>query len=104
MDSETLKALQGAIKKWQRIVAGTGEDRGVVNCPLCQMFVVPHVDLNGHPIDDLVCVGCPVMKKTGKRYCEGSPYPEYRLVDKNTENAQKELDFLRSLLPNDQKA
>ena len=28
MNARTLKALRGSIKKWEKIVAGTGKDRG----------------------------------------------------------------------------
>lgn len=38
MNSRTLKALKGSIRKWERICNGTGEDRGPRNCPLCELF------------------------------------------------------------------
>ena len=38
MDKATREALLGSIEKWERIVAGTGEDRGTLNCPLCTKF------------------------------------------------------------------
>jgi len=72
MDIETLKALKGSIKKWERIVEGTGVDEGADNCPLCE---IKHVD-----------------KKKMKVYCATCK-----------ELAQKELDFLRSLLPKEEK-
>jgi len=36
MDAKTLKALKGSIKKWEKIIAGTGVDKGGDNCPLCK--------------------------------------------------------------------
>ena len=66
MNAETLKALQGSIKKWQRIVASTeAEDKGVENCPLCGMFW------------SRGCGGCPVREATGLTACRGSPYSEW---------------------------
>ena len=84
MNKKTLKALKGSIEKWEKIVAGEGIDLGTVNCPLCQIFVVPKDS----------CEGCPVMEKTGESDCYGSPYYDHR-----PDSAQDELDFLESLLP-----
>ena len=39
MNSKTLEALKGSIKKWQRIVSGTARDEGAINCPLCWKFL-----------------------------------------------------------------
>jgi len=38
MDVKTKEAVHGSIKKWNRIIAGTGIDLGRYNCPLCQLF------------------------------------------------------------------
>lgn len=110
MNEETIKALRGSIKKWKSIVAGTGKDEGVSNCPLCKLFF--HKD----------CEGCPVKEKTGEECCIGSPYEEYDdaadegIFEENVWNfrdatpeeltklAQAELDFLISLLPKGEKA
>ena len=63
MNSETLKALKGSIKKWMAIVRSTeAVERGVFNCPLCRLF---HSNQ---------CAGCPVKEKTGMYGCIGSPY------------------------------
>ena len=101
MDAKTLTALKGSIAKWEAIVAGTGEDRGTENCPLCAVFFGPGC-----------CEGCPVERSTGQYGCLGSPYEDF--VDdfstpindlpeadrpEATCLAQDELDFLRSLLP-----
>jgi hypothetical protein len=102
MNAETLKALKGSIKKWEKIVAGTGMDEGTANCPLCQLFFYPR-GLFGKP-----CAGCPVSEKTGWSYCTGTPYHEYVGAVENlgTERgaAKAELKFLRSLLPKKAKA
>ena len=58
------KALKGSIKKWQAIVNGTGEDRGIGNCPLCVEY-----------FENKDCSGCPVAKVIGQSNCEGTPYP-----------------------------
>jgi len=98
MDKQTLKALKGSIKKWQKIVDGTGTDKGVDNCPLCELFwYSPNF-----------CDGCPVAERTGRPECEGTPYRDYRhaVADEDGESpktyAVKELEFLKSLLPGEQ--
>lgn len=99
MPAKTLKALKGSIAKWEAIVAGTGEDMGTHNCPLCHAF---------YKHDD--CDGCPVAEETGNGECHGSPYflwtasfaddePFFANTPKRVALAQAELDFLKSLLP-----
>lgn len=97
MDSKTLAALKGSIKKWEGIVAGKISDEGQDNCPLCQMF------FKGR------CHGCPVGD------CNESPYydwfyatlkidpPFFANTPELHRLAQAELDFLRSLLPDEEK-
>lgn len=107
MDAETLEALRGSIAKWEAIAAGHGEERGTENCPLCAKFY------------RFSCRGCPVSCETGEAYCNGSPYDEWSdllpeeverqglwpnvIYKARTEHAravaQKEVDFLKSLLP-----
>ena len=101
MDKTTRKALEGSIRKWERIVAGTGIDKGYDNCPLCHLFFKP-------PSDIPLCNGCPVSEKTGWSSCGGTPYSAYTnaaLRDLESPEAkaaaQAELDFLRSLRPDD---
>lgn len=107
MDENTLAALRGSIAKWQAIVDGTGEDLGGDNCALCEEF---YEDLYGNP-----CANCPVSQKTGKSDCQDTPFNEWvhdqtRRLDnhffprkvfdeKSKHYAQAELDFLKSLLP-----
>lgn len=105
MNDETLTALKGSIAKWEAIVAGTGEDNGWKNCPLCVMFNNPN-DVDR----DYVCGVCPVVAAVGATECEETPYYEWvdtfgmlEIKAANTPErqklAQQELDFLRSLLP-----
>lgn len=62
---ETMEALEGAIKKWEKIYAGVGIDEGVDNCPLCELF------------DDAYdCIGCPVDYVTNEG-CQGGPYSDW---------------------------
>lgn len=103
MPPTTLAALQGSIKKWEKIVEGIGLDCGRRNCPLCQLF--PD------------CTNCPVAKHTGRVCCLCTPYIDwwfntglhrddnnyYRLPRESHETAaqaaaQNMLDLLRSLL------
>ena len=108
MNPETLEALEGSIKKWTAIVRSTkAEDRGVRNCPLCQLFFSDY------------CMGCPVEKKTGVSGCKGSPYIDWIehmqrihvLSDYSCHKdcpdclrlAKAELKFLRGLLPEKKK-
>lgn len=89
---KSLAALKGSIKKWEKIVAGTGIDKGSDNCPLCMMFI------------EQECKGCPVRHATGKIYCENTPYIDYCCSDGDgTLEAKAEVKFLKSLLPNGSK-
>jgi hypothetical protein len=92
MDEITLEALKGSIEKWEKIVAGTGIDQGSKNCPLCKVFLEPD------PPGENYCDGCPVKEKTGLKLCYGTPYEKWLYCD--TKNvAEKELEFLKELLP-----
>ena len=111
MDERTLTALQGSIAKWEHVVNGTGPESGADNCPLCDMFGPS-------------CPGCPIHETTGNgcqndqwhNWCD---HVEMHMgdIDINDEDcldfyvqcpecvrlAQAELDFLRSLLPEEGK-
>jgi len=109
MKKETLEALEKSIKKWEKIVSGKEGDLGSRNCALCKLFATK----------DKRCVGCPVYMKTGERLCKKTPYVEWLKHHANEhrefseayivkcptckELAQKELEFLKSLLPETQK-
>lgn len=96
MDRRTLTALRGSIRKWEKIAAGTGRDKGHDNCALCIEFCT----LSG-------CKGCPVFDKTGKHYCYETPYENAALLlvdDKATtvrakRAAQVMVNFLKRLVP-----
>jgi len=101
MNKKTLNALKGSIRKWEKIVSGTGVDNGKDNCPLCEL--------------SLVCEDCPVFKKTGLEGCEGTPYDAWVNHQRKVHNKHRwriledglpedglkvlELKFLKSLLP-----
>ena len=108
MEAETLKALQGSIEKWQRIVRRTSAvDHGTQNCPLCTMFYEAN------------CKSCPVRHATGQVHCYGSPYDEWSIHNFLCESlthhhrtpgckeclrlARAELAFLVRLLPDKDK-
>ena len=82
------KALRGSIRKWVKIVNGTGEDEGADNCPCCKIWA-----------KKFSCKGCPIEQLTGEGDCRGTPY-RYTLVCPTGEqkNAnQVELNFLRAV-------
>ena len=103
MDKETLKALKGSIRKWEKIVDGVGVDLGSENCPLCYLYLDSKLD----------CKGCPVGK-----HCLDTVFGDWVLhhVRKHPNKplqiigkcrtckklARKELEFLQSLLPKEE--
>ncbi len=67
MNKEIKVALEGSIKKWERIVRSTQAiDYGDTNCPLCKLFF---------PIDK--CGGCPVAEKSNNWACENTPHEDW---------------------------
>lgn len=107
MSKRMLNALKKAIEKWQEIVDGTGIDRGTENCALCNLYYGPDKYNNS-------CQSCPVHKKTGDIWCSETPYEIWNDHQENDHEdieawkihcdqckvlAQKELKFLKSLLP-----
>lgn len=101
MSPKTLKALKLSIAHWKRLATGTekkGEMPHADDCALCKLFWTD----NG-------CKDCPVAAKTGLNYCIGTPYlaaiKAWRARFRGIEGAiflaaaQKELEFLESLLP-----
>jgi len=101
MDAETLKALRGSIAKWERVVSTGASGTSYADCALCALFWAAD------------CIGCPVSQRTGESHCDGSPFEDYmserhelRLGSKERtsdpavkEAAERELAFLKSLLP-----
>ncbi len=105
MKSEVRAALERSIAKWQGIADGTRYvSTGSEDCALCQVSK-----------DD--CSDCPVMEKTGKKCCKGTPWGAFSLWVLQTNDpiylkphhkkgrrlAQAEADFLKSLLPGESK-
>lgn len=99
MNEETLTALKDSIRRWRDCV----EARTFIsNCALCHRFT-------GRD-DEEDCEGCPVMKRTGKPVCQGTPF--YEALDAHLHDdrklfvffAEKELAFLESLLPEGEQA
>ncbi len=84
-NAQVREALQGSIKKWEGIVAGTVEDEGRINCPLCRLF-----------IEEYDCPACPVMVETKLFDCSGSPYADYSDTH-SVGDAKRELAFLKRL-------
>lgn len=103
MNTQTLTALKGSIKKWQNIVRSTKEvDKGTGNCPLCL---------------SLRCIKCPVMDVTKQSGCQETPYIVWVTHLRDVHNhlflprqrvpyckeclkiAKSEVSFLQSLLP-----
>jgi len=71
MDTETLKALKGSIKKWGDILNNGAKDKGAINCPLCVMFNHYNEEYDGW------CVGCPVSEFAQTAGCENTPYDNW---------------------------
>jgi hypothetical protein len=97
--------IKKSIKKWEDIVNETGTDSGGDNCELCKKYWNKA----------RMCFGCPVYKKTGEALCNSTPYSKwinhqffshknqykvafYVQCPECKEIAQKEVDFLKSLL------
>jgi hypothetical protein len=57
-----IRIMEASVRKWNRIIEGKGSDGGVLDCPPCRIFYI------------LVCVGCPIAKYSGKKFCKQTPY------------------------------
>lgn len=77
-----MRALLEAIEIWRDRAAGV--DRIEV-CPLCKCYPA--------------CRGCPINEHTGGNGCEGTPYDDWGYDNERIEVAQREYEFLLSLLP-----
>jgi hypothetical protein len=108
MKYATRKALEGSIKKWEKIIDGTASDKGTDNCSLCQRFMLDCQTINEEK--------CPVYEVTGKKYCKNTPYSDWMVAvrkrdkkmnaygakatdDQTVMCAVLEVEFLKSLLP-----
>ena len=91
------KALEGSVRKWRKIVKGTGEDDGVGNCPLCKLYYDFSIQITSE------CKGCPIRNDTGIPGCNGTPYgdytiAEYESIEAAVPFAQAMLSYLEDLL------
>ena len=94
-DADTVARWRGSIAKWEGIVAGTHEDGGANDCPLCQRF---NLWLSEDP--RVGCDGCPIYEHTQQTGCGGTPYDEFEEAGYGAEGlaaAKRMLDFLRGL-------
>ena len=107
MNAKTLKALKASIAHWKRFENGKQrqiEGTGSSSCALCHIY--------NKFLYDEGCGECPVKLKTGRNYCQKSPWqnaerarrkygygsPEFKAA------AKKERLFLESLLPKRKRA
>lgn len=99
----TRVALEESIEdKWEKHVEAGG-DSGMLSCALCKRFPG-----NAHKATAGKCLRrsdsgktleyCPVSKHTSMGNCNNTPYWIWE-HDRTLENAQRELDFLKSLRP-----
>ncbi len=111
MEPMTLIALHASIAKWESHLTEGTPGRillGADACPLCNLFNT--VELTSK---NKQCFGCPIYERTKKPVCRNTPYSKASLAlttwqwepdnstlrDKFRASAQKEVDFLKSLLP-----
>ena len=103
MKKKTKTALEESIKKWEKNTEATVWDDVLISredCALCDLFNGPKQQTTKS-----FCKGCPVYKKTGQKFCVGTPYidvydmVEWRdeLNETDKENIKKEVEFLKSL-------
>lgn len=112
MDDIAVNALKESIAHWERMrdnPVDCGEAPYADDCPLCRVFwQVPTISAS--------CCNCPVFSRTRKSGCVGTPYtraekvhrgihyrldnPEYMQVW--TDSANDEINFLKSLLPQEE--
>jgi len=87
------RGLEGSIRKWEGIVAGTKQDEGQDNCPLCKMY---------NPSMSLApCASCPIALVAEDSVCESTPYDDFcaaTTIPTKQDAARAELRFLRRVL------
>jgi len=78
-------ALELSIRKWEVVAEESPVRSGLASstCAFCHVY-------------ENDCKGCPVMARTGKDQCRGTPYYGYAGAP-TPANAQKMVDFLKSL-------
>lgn len=107
MNKKTLKALEGSILKWDKIVDSTkGIDDGTANCPLCQTFDSCNdclIDKYSKDSYSAGCGGTPYSKwEDHQKKIHRGKYPPYSRAPKCRtclKLAKEELNFLCGLLP-----
>ena len=112
MSKRARTALEKSIQHWRENVEATDEWQigvGASDCALCALYNRPYM------IEDRCCRACPVMKRTGRQYCDCTPHDDaWAAVDnlrfrddcppikadwaRWRKAAQAELEFLESLL------
>lgn len=70
MDEKTIRATQGAWRKWDKIAKGKATNGVARDCPLCALFL------------DNGCSGCPIKAATGKASCQGTPNAAYVVLER----------------------
>lgn len=92
MKPEILKALKATIEEWKKRMRGEYVKEYVTGeCPLC---IAVHRD----------CAKCPVYERTGQIQCHKTPFRKWiKRILQAQEAAQKEVKFLESLLPKEEK-
>ena len=110
MDADTLTALRASIAKWRANVTADRPQRVLIHasdCPLCKIYLRGDLRPPGY------CTACPVRERTGHDGCEQTPWMEASSTlcgwrqfhdddqhrDRWRAAAQREVDFLISLLP-----
>lgn len=105
-DTNKIKAVKGAISKWDKPVV---RDEGGDNCPLCTLYTYDSQGIYTR------CEGCPVAELAGTHGCKNTPYIDwqdhhrhdhgdifpYETVegcDKCKKLQQAELEFLHTVL------
>lgn len=108
LSKRQIKGIKDSInKKWIPIVLIECGDKGVNNCPLCELYYN-----KDYEDDENCCKYCPIKWETGLRYCYSTPYSkfitsssldnEFHSVvtdEPSLEYAYKETLFLINLLP-----
>lgn len=117
MLDETRKAIEESIVKWKKKASEENPMNIKIStseCPLCQLFN------NDYTEEGNECLSCPIFEETGYDYCEATPCDKATLhlhdwrfsqskeeietyKQEFREAAKKEIEFLKSLLPNKEK-
>lgn len=67
MKKKNVELIKSAAGKWLEIKRSVKAiDRGALDCSLCQEY------------QDSGCKGCPVMGRTGRNNCDGTPFHIWR--------------------------